>query len=372
MSVGEVLGPRALNRALLARQLLLERVSMPAVDGLEHVVGLQAQATGPPYVGLWTRLAKFDPAELADLIVKRRVVRIALQRGTIHAVSARDALTLRPLLQPLFDRWVRQVAVRLGGVPPEAVAEAARGLLEDEPLTFAQLGGRLGQRWPEADAAALGQVARGALALVQIPPRGLWGRSGPAAHTTIEAWLGAPLDRTGELEQLILRYLAAFGPATVRDAQTWCGLTGLGEVMERLRPRLSAFRDETGRDLFDLPDAPRPDPDTPAPVRFLPGWDNVLRSHEDRSRVMSDEHRAALRRPNDVVPGTVLLDGFLAATWEQEINRAGATLTVESLRPLSGRDASAVAAEGRRLLRWTAPHVASSARTVTVKPPPAP
>jgi hypothetical protein len=295
-----------------------------------------------------------------------------LQRGTIHAVSARDALTLRPLLQPLFDRWVRQVAPRLGGAPSDAVAGAARDLLEGEPLTFAQVGRRLGERWPDADANALGLVARGALALVQVPPRGLWGRSGPAAHTTIEAWLGAPLDRAGTLEELVLRYLAAFGPASVRDAQTWCGLTRLGEVVERLRPRLSTFRDEAGRELFDLPEARRPEPDTAAPVRFLPEWDNVLRSHEERSRVMSDEHRAALRRPNDVAPGTVLVDGFLAATWGQEIKRTAATLTVEPLRPLSRREASAVAAEGRRLLRWSAPRVASSARTVAVRRAPAP
>lgn len=308
MSVGEVLGPRALNRALLARQLLLERVSMPAVDGLERLVGLQAQATGPPpYVGLWTRLVKFDTAELADLIVNRRVVRIALRRGTIHAVSARDALTLRPLLQPLFDRWVRQVAVRLDGVPPDAIAQAARGLLEDEPLTFAELGRRLGERWPEADAAAWARsraarwrscrsrrAACGVAAGQQRTPRS---RPGWAPPSTAPASSRSSYCATWP-----------FGPATVRDAQTWCGLTGLDEVVERLRPRLSAF----------------------------------------------------------------LLDGFLAATWGQEINRAGATLTVEPLRPLSRRDASAVAAEGRRLLRWTAPHVASSARTVTLKPPPAP
>lgn len=169
----------------------------------------------------------------------------------------------------------------------------------------------------------------------------------------------------------MLRYLAAFGPATARDAQSWCGLTRLGEVAERLRPQLSTFRDDAGRELLDLPHAPRPDPDTPAPVRFLPAWDNVLRSHDDRSRVMTDYHRAALRRPNDVVPGTVLVDGFLAATWGQEVEASAATLTVEPLRPLSRRDSSAVAAEGRRLLRWTAPHVRPSARTLTVGPPPA-
>jgi hypothetical protein len=368
MSISEILGRRALNRALLARQLLLERAPMTALDALEHLVGLQAQAPGPPYVGLWTRLEKFDPTELSDLIVNRGAVRIALQRGTIHAVSAGDALTLRPLLQPLFDRWLGQLTPRLAGVPLQAAARAARELLEEEPLTFAELGRRLGKRWPEADPAALGQVARGALALVQIPPRGLWGASGPAAHTTIEAWLGAPLDRSSTLERLLLRYLAAFGPASVRDAQTWCGLTGLGEVARRLRAQLSIFRDEAGGELLDLPDAPRPDPDTTAPVRFLPEWDNLLRSHHQRSRVISDLHRAALRRPNDVVPGTVLVDGFVAATWGQEIKRAAATLTVEPLQPLSRREASAVAAEGRRLLRWSAPRAASSALTVNVMP----
>jgi Winged helix DNA-binding domain len=364
------LGPRALNRALLARQLLLERASMPALDALEHLVGLQAQAPQPPYVGLWTRLERFDPTELADLIIHRRVVRIALQRGTIHAVSSRDALILRPLLQPLFDRWLRRLGPALGGVPLDAVAAVARKLLEQEPLTFAALGRRLGERWPDADPAALAQVARGALALVQTPPRGLWGRGGPARHTTIEAWLGEPLDRPGTTDELLLRYLAAFGPASVRDAQTWCGLTRLAEVAERLRPQLCTFRDESGRELFDLPDAPRPDPDTIAPVRFLPEWDNVLRSHHARSRVMSDQHRAALRRPNDVVPGTVLVDGFLAATWAQEIKRAAATLIIEPLRPLSQRETRAVAAEGRRLLHWSAPRIASSSRTVTVGPPP--
>jgi hypothetical protein len=372
MSGSEIMGRRALNRALLARQLLLERASIPALDALEHLVGLQAQAPKPPYVGLWTRLARFDPAELANLIADRRAVRIALQRGTIHAVSARDALTLRPLLQPLFDRGLRQLAPRLGSAPLETVAQAARALLEDEPLTFAALRRRLGERWPDADPAALSQVARGGLALVQTPPRGLWGRSGPATHTTIEAWLRAPLDRSGTLEMLLLRYLAAYGPASVRDAQTWCGLARLSEVAERLRPRLLTFRDESGRELLDLPDAPRPDFSTVAPVRYLPEWDNVLRSHEDRSRVMSDRHRAALRRPNDVVPGTVLVDGFVAATWGLDINGGAAALTVEPLRRLTQRESSAVAAEGRRLLRWSAPRVDSSARIVTVTPSPSP
>lgn len=162
------------------------------------------------------------------------------------------------------------------------------------------------------------------------------------------------MDRAGTLDELLLRYLAAFGPASARDAQAWCGLTGLGEVAERLRPQLRVLRDEAGRELFDLPDAPRPDPDTPAPVRFLPAWERAAlppRPLPDHG----DEHRAALRRPNDVVPGTILLDGFLAATWQQQGTDTRAVLTVEPLRPLSRRESSAIAAEGRRLLRWSAP-----------------
>ncbi len=339
---------------------------MPALGAVEHLVGLQAQAPGPPYVGLWTRLVDFEASELAGLISGRSVVRIALHRGTIHAVSARDALVLRPLLQPLFDRSVRRREAQLVGAPAEAVVAAARELVEGNPLTFADLGRRLAERWPNVEPGVLAQLARGALALVQVPPRGLWGAGGRAAYTTLEAWVDSPLDRTGTLEALLVRYLAAFGPASVRDAQTWSGLTGLGAVAERARGRLRVFRDEDGRELLDLPGAPRPDPARPAPVRFLPPWDNVLRSHADRTRVMADAVREALRRPNDVVPGTVLVDGFVAATWTQAVTADAATLEIELLRRLSRRDADAVAAEGRRLLRWAAPGLP---RRVAVSPP---
>jgi hypothetical protein len=364
MPAGELLGRRARNRALLARQMLLERSSVSVLDAVEHLVGLQAQAPRPPYVGLWTRLETFDPSDLSKLLVERSVVRLALHRGTIHLVSARDALGLRPLLAPVFDRGLRQAALRLGGAPAEAVVQDARGLLEDAPLTFAQLAERLTEHWPDADPGALGQVARSGLALVQVPPRGLWGRSGPAAHTTIEAWLGAPLDPAGSREELLLRYLAAFGPASVADAQAWCGLTRLSDAAQRLRPRLRTFRDEAGRELLDLPDAPRPAPDVPAPVRFLPEWDNVLRAHKDRSHVISEPDRAALRRPNDVVPGTILVAGFVAGTWRSESGGSTVTLHVDPLRTLSRAERSAVEAEGHRLLRWSAPELTSPAAEV--------
>src|ERR671911_1971374 len=260
-----VLGPRELNRATLERQMLLRRRKLSAVEAIEHLVGMQAQAPAPPYVGLWTRLEDFHPDDLACLILERRAVRIALMRNTVHLVSARDCLALRPLMQPVFDRTLystRANRAHLKGVEIEALVVAGRALLEERPRTAKELGELLREQWPERDAAALARAIRHLVPLVQVPPRGVWGKSGPAAHTTAEAWLGRPLDRDPSLEEMVVRYLGAFGPATVKDAQTWSGLTRLGEVVERLRPRLSTFRDEHGRELFDLPDAPRPDPDT--------------------------------------------------------------------------------------------------------------
>ena len=350
-----VLGRRALNRALLARQGLLRRWTIPPVEAVERLVGMQAQAPDPPYVGLWTRLEGFRPDDLARLVEERAVVRIALMRSTIHLVTARDCLALRPLLQPVLDRGFRGAyGRRLEGMDTAALADAARALVEERPRTYADLGAALGERWPDRDPAALAAAARTLLPLVQVPPRGLWGRGGPAAHTTAEAWLGRPLDTTYPLDQVVLRYLAAFGPASVADAQTWSGLTRLKDAVERLRPGLLAFRDESGRELFDLPDAPRPDPDTPAPVRFMAEWDNVLLSHADRTRVMSEEHRRRIFTPNGIFPGTILVDGFVAGTWKIERSRGAATLRVEPFAPLAPDDEAALAAGGERLLDFAA------------------
>jgi hypothetical protein len=166
---------------------------------------------------------------------------------------------------------------------------------------------------------------------------------------------------------MILRYLAAFGPATVMDVRTWSGLSGLREVMERLRPRLRTFRDETGRDLFDVPGAPLPDPDTPAPPRFLPDYDNVLLSHSDRTRVIAEEDRKRLMTPNGVGPGTVLIDGFVGGTWRITRQRDKATLQVRPFGRLSRRDRSTVEEEGSRLLAFAAAEAGN--RDVVLNPP---
>jgi hypothetical protein len=153
---------------------------------------------------------------------------------------------------------------------------------------------------------------------------------------------------------VVLRYLAAFGPASAADVRTWSGLTGLREVLDRLRPCLVTFRDDRGRELFDLPDAPRPDPETPAPPRFLPEYDNVFLSHADRSRIVADEHRARLMTVNGVGPGTFLVDGFIRGTWRIKSTKEGATLLIDPLEPLSGHDRDALAEEGARLLAFAA------------------
>jgi hypothetical protein len=232
----------------------------------------------------------------------------------------------------------------------DAVLAAGRMLLEEQPQTAAELRRWLGPRWPERDPAALAYAVRGLLPLVHVPPRGVWGQSGPVALTTAEAWLGRSVASNRGPDEAILRYLAAFGPATVADARTWSGLSGLREVFERLRARLVTFRDDSGRELYDVPGAPLPDPETPAPPRFLPEFDNALLSHADRTRVISDEHRRALFK--DPMMRGVLLDGFVCGTWKKERTRGKATLLIEPFEPLATKDRDSLAKEGERLVRF--------------------
>jgi hypothetical protein len=349
------LGRRARNRALLERQLLLRRVRRPAAEVVEHLVGMQAQEPRDPYVGLWTRLDGFDPHELGRLLADRQAVRSPLMRATIHLVSARDCLTLAPLLRPVLQRnlWTGSpFGRRLKGVDVDAVLAAGRALLEERPRTTAQLRTHLGERWPADDPGSLAYAVHHLVPVVQVPPRGVWGQKGLATWAATETWLGRPLDPAPAIDQVVLRYLAAFGPAGVMDVQTWSGLTRLREVTERLRPRLRTFRSEAGRELFDLPDAPRPDPDTPAPVRFLPQFDNLALSHADRGHISAD---AAARWPTDDLHWSPLLvDGFVAGAWRLSRDARTATLTVRPLRPLSGPDRAEVVEEGGRLLEFLA------------------
>ena len=357
------LSDRALGRATLARQLLLRRHDMAPLDAVDHLVGLQAQEPRDPYVALWSRLVGFDPAALERLLVDREVVRVVVMRGTIHLVTAADCLAIRPLVQPVLDRELRThqehrgpLAALTPDVRREVLACAAAAVAE-RPMTGTQLRAVLTERFADLDAAALAYACRNHLTLVQVPPRGLWSRSGQVTTTTAESWLGRALTAPMSIDDLVLRYLAAFGPALPADAAAWSRLTAMGDVFERLRPQLVTFRDRSGRVLFDLPDAPRPDPDTPAPVRFLPEYDNVLLSHADRSRFVADAARAELSAAPAPVKGTVLADGQGLGGWRLDRDRATstATMAIQTITLVDRAVLDEVEAEAARLAAFMAP-----------------
>jgi hypothetical protein len=354
-----LLSQRALNRALLDRQMLLARSPRPVPDAVEHLVGLQAQAPWSPYYALWSRLDRFDPRELGAMLSDRRAVRIVIMRGTVHLVTADDCLFLRPLHAEFLARTLMTSSWRRGLTDLDLGPVVARGrvLIEEQPLTFKDLGDRLTETWPDRDPATLAQVLRALVPLVQLPPRAVWGRAGRVVVTTAEHWLGRPLATDATLDEMVLRYLAAFGPASVADIQAWSGLTRLREVTDRLGERLRRFRNEAGRELLDVPDGPRPDPDTPAPVRFLPDFDNVVLSHADRSRIVDDDVRKRVQTVNGVLPGAVLVDGRVAATWSVERASKTATLVVTPFGRLSKGDRRSVADEGAQLLAFGAADV---------------
>ncbi|MFC4605665.1 winged helix DNA-binding domain-containing protein [Rhodococcus kronopolitis] len=354
----ERLTRRALTHATLDRQHLLRRGSGSAADLLTHLFGLQAQSPMAPYFALWARLDRFDPAELSALIATREVVRMVLMRGTVHAVTAADALALRPWVQPIMDTDLRTNTAHrdaLSGLDLAAMAAVSRELLDADPMTMAQLRPLLARHWPDRDPAALAHAARCLLPLVQVPPRGLWGRSGQPVCTTAENWLGVAGPAQPEPERLLLRYLAAYGPASVADAQAWSGLTRLAEVFERLRPRLRAFLDEDGAELFDLPDAPRPDPSCAPPARILAPFDSVLLGHANRARVISDEHRKVVFTVNGIIKPTILVDGTVAGFVTVTAKKGAGVVEVTTFRRLGKGVESEVESEALRLLGFAHP-----------------
>lgn len=345
----KILTERQLNRALLARQLLLERRPMTAVDAVDHLVGMQAQSPSAPYLGLWSRLDAFAISDLVSAITSRELVRSSLMRGTIHLVTAGDCVALSPLMLPIFARAVPTP-------PDDKVLATAVELLEESPRTLAELRLLLAERL-DGDGEAMARAARYLLPLVHVPPRGLWGQSGQARLTTVRAWLGTDVAPC-PMDDVILRYLTAFGPASVKDMQTWCGLTGLREVVARLD--LRTYQAPDGTLLYDIPDGVFPDPDTPAPVRLLPEYDNCLRSHTDRRRVMSDATRALLfATKNDAPTPAFLIDGYVRGTWKLDRARTKATVTLRPYDKLSKKDTAVLTGEAERLLAFTDPEAAT-------------
>ena len=345
-----VLDARALNRATLARQLLLDRAVLPVRDAVAHLGGLQAQEPQEPFTGLWSRLRGFDPAALSDLLTGRRVVRTHLMRRTVHLLTAEDVLAWRCR----FDAMLRQRVLgtyrrELAGVDLGELAAAGRAVLADgEPRSMGELARAVAGRWPEPGQRALGEMLVAALIpMAQLPPRGLWRTKAGVRNLPLAQWLGRELDAPAADgadpvgQALVRRYLAAFGPAASADLRAWCGLAGLPAAVAALRDELEVFRDERGRELLDLPGAPRPGPDTPAPARFLPAFDNAILGYHDRGRIIDDAHRGLSVAGERVV----LVDGRVAATWTVDTG----TVVVTPLRRLSRAERGDVAEEGQAL-----------------------
>ena len=363
-----VLDTRTLNRALLERQLLLRRSRIGVAGAIERLVGMQAQIPLDPYIGLWSRIEGFDPRELSTLIAERHAVRMGLMRATIHLVTSRDALALRPVMQTVLERNLRSGSPfgrNLKGVDISRLVAVGRALVDERPRTSAELRPLLAKRWPRRDADSLAAAVALLLPLVQVPPRGLWGAGGQPRRTTLDTWLGKPLEKERSPDATVLRYLAAFGPATPADARAWSGLTGVATVFERLRSRLRTFRDERGRELFDVPDGPLPDRETPAPLRFLPVYDNAVLGHADRGRIVRPLDPRRLGYMDGANFGSVLIDGFVGATWTIAKTPKAAVMRVACLDPVRKRERAALEEEGSRLLALLAPSAAAREVSVT-------
>ena len=348
--------PRALSRATLARQGLLERSSDPLAV-IARLVGLQAQLARPPFVGLWTRIRDFQREQLRTLVTERAVIRATAMRGTLHLMTAADYAAFRATFQPMFTANATGVlGKRIDGLDLAKLCTFARSRL---PATFDALRPVLAQKFPKFDDRALGYAVRMHLPLVQVPTADRWAYPASSDFACAETWLGRPLAGEPAPQALVRRYLAAFGPASVRDAQAWSGLRDLAPAFAALRDQLVTFRDGK-RELFDLPDAPRPDADTPVPVRFLPDFDNLVLGHDDRERVIARAHRAAIVTKNLQVKATFLIDGLVAGTWTIERKKT-ATLVLAPFATIKKPVRAALDEEGHGLLRFVEPDAASFA-----------
>jgi Winged helix DNA-binding domain len=356
---------RDLNRATLARQMLLGRERVKPLRAIERLMGLQAQWPKPPHVGLWSRVEGFERADLLGLLRGREAVRATMMRGTLHVVSAKDYIAFRQPLQPMLTRGTFAVLrERAKGIDVDEVAATARRCFAEGPRTFEQVREALARVHPKADHRAMAHIARLGVALVQVPTSvDAWGFPGAPEFALAESWLAENPHPSEKLDDLVLRYLAAFGPATAGDVQTWSGLQGVKETLEGLRPKLAVLRDERKRELYDLPKSPRPGPDAVAPAVFLPEFDNLVLAHTDRRRFVADRHRKRVYLPGLRIAATFLVDGFVAGTWSVERKKDAVTLSVEPFEPLTKKTQGDLAAEADGLVRF----VEQSARSFDVR-----
>ena len=351
----QTLTTRQLNRALLARQWLLARKRRSVRDAVHALAGLQSQEPKDPYVALWSRIEGFEPQRLRDAGRRKRIVRGSYLRGTLHTASADDFIALRLLLQPVIDREVAARRKLMVGFEATALESAARALMADAPLTAQQLGERLQPRFPAAQKAGIAYWVRNRIALAIVPGEERWGYRRPPLFVPAEQWLECPLSRDTPQAALLLRGLSAIGPASAADLRAWSGMAGIGPVLEALRPQLRSFRDEGGRELFDLPAAPRPRAETPAPVRLLPEYDNVLLSHADRTRIQPPRHAHHFVAANGRRPCALLVDGFVRGAWRNASAHGAATIEVRLFEKIPAAARAEVGVEAEALLRMLEP-----------------
>ncbi|HEY4202833.1 MAG TPA: winged helix DNA-binding domain-containing protein [Devosiaceae bacterium] len=345
-----LLDNRALNRATLARQMLLKRQEMSVEKALEHLIGLQGQTHNAPYVGLWSRLEHFTIADLEKLLNARDAVRATLQRGTLHVTTARDYLAMRPLLQPLMKRiFAGNFGKQLRQVEVDEIRDAGRRLLGHTAMSASAIGKALGERWPDEDSTALGMVMRHLEPLLHVPPAGLWGATKAPKLMMAKAWLGREPGKGMTLKALVLRYLEAFGPASKVDFTAWCGITA-SDAFEDLRSRLAVFRSDDGRELFDLEDAPPLEVDAEAPARLLAAYDNVILGYAERGRIIDPRLFGHVATRNGIFFPTFTVDGFVRGIWKLVPGDAP-VVELRWFEVLSAKDRAALTLEAQLLLQ---------------------
>lgn len=343
---------RTLNRTLLVRQQLADRVDLSPYELIRHLVAMQGQEPNWPYIGVWSRLRRFDHAELGALLHDRKLVRSTTLRRTVHLSTAEDFRWLRPTVQSYVAGALATAYYRdeIGGMDSSELAAAGRELLAGRRMSRGDLGKLLAERFPQRHTRRLAEAVEVLVPMAHGAETGEWGRWRNRYVTvgTAEEWIGAPLG-AADPSTLVLRYLAAFGPARVADIQAWSGLTRLGEVVTALRSQLRVLRDTEGAELFDLPDAPIAEPDLPVPVRFLPAFDNALLGYRDRRRIIAEEDRRRTAREASAGVPVYLVDGFVHGRWSVQ----DSTLRIEPWHPLAADQRAFVEGEARRLLAFT-------------------
>lgn len=316
------------NRTLLARQHLLERIDEDVIEVLDRCVGLQAQDPRPPFIGLWSRIEGFDPAEYDDLLTEREIVRSVVLRGTLLVMDAVDARWMRALAQDRIAAITASNHKLPHGIDAREVVDAGREALSGTAIPARVLRDLLAQRWPSAPAADLMAVVRSGLHLVQVPPRGTWSGAGDPTLALLDDWIGPgePVVADDEARRDLIRmYLRGFGPASIAGIQTWAGVAGLGGLVRAMEAdwELARIDGPNGEELYDLEGLSIADGDEPAPVRLIAPFDHILvaQAAADRIRIADPDLFAKTVTPNGRSPGFVLVDGRLGGTWKADGER---------------------------------------------------